>query len=457
MGQTSLVAAGQILANKYLVEGVLGTGGMGVVVAAWHLGLEQRVAIKLLLRERLTHDSSAVERFQREARAAARIRSEYVCRVLDTGALDDGTPFLVMEYLEGHDLAEELVQRGRLPVNEAVFLIWQACDAVQKAHEAGIVHRDLKPANLFLMRRPDGARVLKVLDFGVSKSTDRAGAQHRTLTKTSALVGSPIYMSPEQLNSSKDVDERTDLWALGSILYELLTGRTPFHGESMPQLVNSVLNQEPESFQTLGITLPAGLEAVIMRALSKRREERFSSADELAHALAPFAPTSQISSSHTAMISPHSSPAEAALRRARGPAHRAWLLLPALAIAAAAALLSRRAGPPNPPTHEVSQAGLQAAADAGENAEARASGASNEARASEVSEAAATTGSAQLEAPASLPTQPAQDQAARAPSPLRTSVRTSAAPTRPADPKHPAKAESAEPSVYGVTNFGGRH
>jgi eukaryotic-like serine/threonine-protein kinase len=289
MRNSSPIALGQVIANKYQVEGVLGEGGMGIVVSAWHLGLEQRVAIKLLLSHMRQTDSSALERFQREARAAARIRSEHVCRVLDTGHLDDGTPFLVMEYLEGADLADELVRRGRFEIAEAVRYVREACQALQQAHQAGVIHRDLKPANLYLVNKQDGGRMIKVLDFGVSKSISSTGAPNMSLTKTSALVGSPIYMSPEQLNSSKDVDGRTDIWALGIILYELITGRTPFYGESIPQLVNSVLNTEPDSFAKLGINAPAGLEQVVRRALTKSRDGRYGSAQELYQALAPFA------------------------------------------------------------------------------------------------------------------------------------------------------------------------
>jgi serine/threonine protein kinase len=289
MRNSSPIALGQVIANKYQVEGVLGEGGMGIVVSAWHLGLEQRVAIKLLLSHMRQTDSSALERFQREARAAARIRSEHVCRVLDTGHLEDGTPFLVMEYLEGADLADELVRRGRFEIAEAVRYVREACLALQQAHQAGVIHRDLKPANLYLVNKQDGGRMIKVLDFGVSKSISTTGAPNMSLTKTSALVGSPIYMSPEQLNSSKDVDGRTDIWALGIILYELITGRTPFYGESIPQLVNSVLNTEPDGFAKLGIPAPAGLEQVVRRALTKSRDGRYGSANELYQALAPFA------------------------------------------------------------------------------------------------------------------------------------------------------------------------
>jgi serine/threonine protein kinase len=361
MGNSSPVALGQVIAGKYQVQGVLGEGGMGVVVSAWHLGLEQRVAIKLLLSHMRQSDSSALERFQREARAAARIQSEHVCRVLDTGHLEDGTPFLVMEYLEGADLSDELVRRGRFEPGEAVRYVREACVALTSAHQAGVIHRDLKPANLFLVQRTDGVRMIKVLDFGVSKSTSSSGAPNLTLTKTSSMVGSPIYMSPEQLNSSKDVDARTDIWALGVILYELIAGRTPFYGESIAQLVNAVLNTEPEPLASLNIDLPAGLEQVMRKALSKSRDQRYGSARELYNALGPFAgersgassgsqsqrPIAATRSMSMSDPPPRPSPSaptpRASVNPARAARYRTALLVVALvALAGVAALLSRR-------------------------------------------------------------------------------------------------------------------
>jgi eukaryotic-like serine/threonine-protein kinase len=284
------VAIGDVIADKYGVERAIGEGGMGVVYAARHRELDQRVAIKFLLPE-IAQQGMAAERFRREARAAARIRGEHVCRVLDVGTLPgSGIPYMVMEYLEGRDLANELERRVRLPPEEAVGYILEACDAVAEAHAAGIVHRDIKPANLFLATRSDGSRHIKVLDFGVSKSLlDSSSGQH-ALTVTSSVVGSPLYMSPEQLDSARDVDRRTDIWALGVVLYELLTGNTPFRGDSIPQLVTSVLHDQPPSFVECEVTAPDGLEVVLARALAKPREQRYGSVAELVSALAPYAP-----------------------------------------------------------------------------------------------------------------------------------------------------------------------
>jgi serine/threonine-protein kinase len=282
------VALGDLLVGKYRVEQVLGVGGMGVVVAAHHLHLDERVAIKFLLPEVARQGGEPVARFMREGRAAAKIRSEHVGRVTDVGALDDGTPFLVMEYLEGSDLAKLLEASGPLAVDDALDYVLQACEALAEAHAIGIVHRDLKPANLFLVRRADGSPCIKVLDFGISKMRE-AGGLRGEMTRTHATLGSPLYMSPEQLVSTGDVDARADLWSLGVILFELLTGKLPYEAETMPQLVAQVLQNAPARLRTLRPDLSVELDAAVMRCLQPATM-RFQNIAELAEALAPFAP-----------------------------------------------------------------------------------------------------------------------------------------------------------------------
>ncbi|HEY2734542.1 MAG TPA: serine/threonine-protein kinase, partial [Polyangiales bacterium] len=283
----SPVTAGQVLAGKYRVERVLGSGGMGVVVAAWHLELEQRVAVKFLHPLALERPDTA-ERFRREARAAAKIRSEHVARVIDVGIMEGGLPYMVMEYLDGHDVAQEMQRVGPLPISSAIDFTLQAIEALAEAHAAGIVHRDLKPANLFLSLRPDGSRIVKVLDFGISKSLFGSSVAEMSLTRTASLIGSPLYMSPEQMRSAKDVDTRTDIWSIGVMLYEMISGRPPYTGDSIPALCASLLSDSPKPLHELRAEISPSLEAVIMRCLAKDREHRFATVSELARALAPF-------------------------------------------------------------------------------------------------------------------------------------------------------------------------
>jgi serine/threonine-protein kinase len=283
------VAPGDVVAEKYRVDRVLGRGGMGVVVAAEHLQLGQHVAIKFLLPAALGN-ADAVTRFEREARAAVRLHSEHVARVLDVGRLPGGEPYMVIEYLEGADLASELESRGALPPKEAIKHLLQACDALAEAHSLGIIHRDIKPANLFLARRPNRAPIIKVLDFGISKTTSVAQSAS-ALTATSALMGSPLYMSPEQLRTTRDVDARTDVWALGVTLYELLSGTTPFGGESVAELCAQILTAPPTPLSERAATrhVPPAVEALVLKCLEKDPARRFASVAELTTALEALA------------------------------------------------------------------------------------------------------------------------------------------------------------------------
>jgi serine/threonine-protein kinase len=283
------VHEGQILAGKFRIERVLGQGGMGVVVAATHIQLDERVALKFLLPEALGNPE-AVARFAREARAAVKIKSEHVARVSDVGTLESGSPYMVMEYLDGQDLADWVRNSGAMRAPEAVEFVLQACEAIAEAHALGIVHRDLKPANLFVTRRVDGSPCIKVLDFGISKLTVPGSTSDMGMTKTSTVMGSPLYMSPEQMSSTRNVDQRTDIWALGIILYEVLTGRVPFEAETMPQLCGMILQDPPRPLRELRPDVPDGLQWVVLRCLEKNRDARFTSIAELAAALAPFGP-----------------------------------------------------------------------------------------------------------------------------------------------------------------------
>ncbi len=273
--------AGDILLGKYRVEHVLGRGGMGLVLAVRHIELGQLFALKVLL-PAAQASASAVERFVREARAAARLKSEHVAKVVDVGRLEDGAPYMVMEYLEGSDLAAVLRSRGALPLAEAIEYLLPACEAIAEAHAAGIVHRDIKPANLFLARRANGSASVKVLDFGISKHSE---ADSIELTQTGAMLGSPLYMAPEQIRSTRAVDARGDIWSMGVVLYKLVTGVTPFRRTAAHELLVSVLEDEPTPPSSVRPGLPPELDAIILRALQKKPELRFQSIDELAAAL----------------------------------------------------------------------------------------------------------------------------------------------------------------------------
>jgi serine/threonine-protein kinase len=277
---------GEVLAGKYRVEQVIGLGGMGAVVAARHASLGSRVAIKVLLPE-AAKVPEAVARFLREARAAATIESEHVCKVLDVGELDDGRPFMVMEFLSGQDLGAVLEQHGRRGQDEAITYVLQVCEAIAQAHVHGIVHRDLKPSNLFLIRKADGSPCVKVLDFGISKMSRETDA---AVTATSFAFGTPLYMSPEQIRSLKTVDSRTDIWAVGVILHQLLTANLPFEGPTLTALCAAIASDPPSPLRHHLPSAPAALEAVLDRCLEKSANKRFQTVGDLAEALRPFAP-----------------------------------------------------------------------------------------------------------------------------------------------------------------------
>jgi len=281
--------AGEVLAGKYRVERVLGQGGMGVVLAAHHLQLEEPVAIKLMLGDTASNPE-AVGRFVREARAAARLQSAHVARVSDVGTLDDGRAYMVMEYLDGSDLAVLLAANGPLAVGDAVDYLLQAGEAIAEAHSLGIVHRDLKPSNLFLTRRRDRTPHIKVLDFGISKVVHTGLTPSQpSMTQPSTMMGSPLYMSPEQMTSARDVDGRTDIWALGVVLYELLVGVPPFVAETLPEICIMVLQSPAPKLRQHRPDAPPELELALERCLAKRPSDRFENMAALAVALRSLA------------------------------------------------------------------------------------------------------------------------------------------------------------------------
>jgi len=354
-----------ILDGKYRVERILGRGGMGVVALATHLGIGHKVAVKLLVEGA---SDEVVARFLREARASVRLKSEHVARVLDVGELADGAPFMVMEYLEGSDLSVVLKARGALPVHEAVQHVLDACEAIAEAHGAGIVHRDLKPANLLLTRAADGSSCVKVLDFGISKTTGPEGGDSgdgMSLTQTATVLGSPLYMAPEQMKSARDVDGRADLWSLGGILYQLLTGRVPFLAEAFTELILMVNMEAPPPPSTFRRDLPKGLEEAVLRCLEKRPEDRFQSAAELALAIAPFGSTSAAASAERAVRTLEKSGGTLTLRNPASPSATSAPLATAITPLGAAGGAS---APPPPIVAEPTMSAITSLSSSGPSA-----------------------------------------------------------------------------------------
>jgi serine/threonine-protein kinase len=261
---------------------VLGYGGMGVVVAATHIHLDERVAIKFL-RDDVVLDQETMRRFVREAQAAVKLKNEHVAKVTDVGVFDSGTPYMVMELLDGIDLGQMVLEYGKISPDLAVDFVLQACVALADAHSLGIVHRDIKPTNLFVTWRNDGTSLIKVLDFGISKSPVGTDI---SLTQTQSLLGTPAYMSPEQMRSARTVDPRSDIWSLGTVLFEMVKGKRPFEAESFSEMCVKVAVDPPSPLPT---ECPPGLEKVILRCLQKAPEDRYGTVADLAEDLAPFA------------------------------------------------------------------------------------------------------------------------------------------------------------------------
>jgi len=284
------VPVGTMIADKYRVERVLGEGAMGIVLAARHLELDELVAVKCI-RAAMPWSPDVIARFAREAKASARLKSEHVAKVIDVGVCAPIGPYMVMEYLEGEDLGAVLKRRGPLPVRRAAEYVMQVCEALAVAHAASITHRDVKPENLFLTRHGD-LEIVKVLDFGISKAPmqGRLFGGEISVKETSFLMGTPLYMSPEQIRSSREVDHRSDLWSLGVVLFELLTGRPAFAGDTVTQVCALVLEAKTPPLAEYCQNAPPELSRIIERCLMKDPNQRYQSAAELANALLPLAP-----------------------------------------------------------------------------------------------------------------------------------------------------------------------
>jgi len=338
---------GSLLLDRYEVAGPLGMGGYGLVLRASDLHGDKEVAIKIL-RADVDLDHEAVERFVREARAVAQLRSEHVIRVFDVGTVEGGAPYLVMELLDGRDAGKLLARAGRLAAPYACELLLQACDALAEAHALGIVHRDIKPTNLFVTRRPDGREHVKLLDFGISKTPTLDG--ERSLTQTHAVLGTPVYMSPEQMRSARDVDARTDIWALGAVLYELVEGRLPFDAASFAELVLLVA-----SAPLPAMTCRSELARVIERCLAKHPDDRYQDVAELAADLAALVAT-PIASARAARIQDVLGPTIRGTSLQRTKRRRLLAALGAgVALAALATVLAlgRRDDTPAPPLQQL--------------------------------------------------------------------------------------------------------
>ncbi len=311
-----LELVGRVIDEKYALARLIGRGGMGAVYEAEHLGLGRRVALKLVDAD-FASDESVVTRFAREARATSTIDSEHVVSAFDVGVAD-GRPYLVMELLRGEDLGQRMRRAGRVPLDEALHVTAQVLRGLARAHDAGIVHRDLKPDNVFLVRRDVDPLFVKLVDFGVSKvQRSTSGTVPLSITSKGAVIGTPLYMSPEQAQALPDVDGRADVWSAGVMLFECLAGRTPHRGSCYEQIIVAICMQDAMDVRVLAPDVPEGVAAWIARALARHRQERFQSAEEALEALVALGPRGEVPVSGAARVAP---PVSVATRLAYGAA-----------------------------------------------------------------------------------------------------------------------------------------
>ena len=286
---------GQVIESKYRIVRLLGEGGMGAVYEGENVAIQRRVAIKVL-HANVADNKDAVSRFEKEAKAAGKIGSDHITEVLDMGQLESGDRFMVMEYLDGVTLSHRIKERGRLTPSEAAPAVAQLLEGLGAAHDAGIIHRDLKPDNVFLLKSKAGRKdFVKILDFGISKFNQLAGDSGMSMTRTGSVMGTPYYMSPEQAKGAKDIDNRSDLYSVGVILYEAITGQVPFNADTFNELIFKIVLEAPPPPESIVPDLDPAFSAILRKSMAREPAQRFQTAAEFQAALGQWMQTGNIS------------------------------------------------------------------------------------------------------------------------------------------------------------------